>query len=295
VKEAAMADRAYDRESQDVGNILALEHVNVRIPDQTVATVFYVLGLGLTRDPYVMVGTDNMWINAGDQQFHLPTGSPQVTPGYVGLVVPELDALAARLASVRGKLGGTAFGYAVEDKHVLVTCPWGNRLRCHAPGPAFGDMTLGVPYVEFPVGPGRADGIARFYRAVFGAPATVTPANGAAVARVRVGPRQEVVFRETSEEARPYDGHHIAIYIGDFSGPHRWLGDRGLITEESNEYQYRFQDLVDPDTLARLFVVEHEVRSLTHPMYGRPLVNRNAAQRQSTYVRGRDAFVPGIG
>jgi hypothetical protein len=29
-------------------------------------------------------------------------------------------------------------------------------------------------------------------------------------------------------------------------------------------------------------------------MYMRPLVNRNAAQRQATYVRGRDAFVPGL-
>jgi hypothetical protein len=26
----------------------------------------------------------------------------------------------------------------------------------------------------------------------------------------------------------------------------------------------------------------------------RPLINRNAAQRQATYVRGRDAFVPGL-
>jgi len=36
------------------------------------------------------------------------------------------------------------------------------------------------------------------------------------------------------------------------------------------------------------------VRSVTHPMYLRPLVNRNAAQRQRTYARGRDAFVPGM-
>jgi hypothetical protein len=26
----------------------------------------------------------------------------------------------------------------------------------------------------------------------------------------------------------------------------------------------------------------------------RPMVNRNAAQRQATYQRGRDAFVPGM-
>jgi len=85
-----MAGKKFDRGSQDVGNILALEHVNVRIPDQVVATLFYVVGLGLTRDPYLMVGIENMWANAGQQQFHLPTGRPQVLRGCVGLVVPDL-------------------------------------------------------------------------------------------------------------------------------------------------------------------------------------------------------------
>jgi hypothetical protein len=42
-----------------------------------------------------------------------------------------------------------------------------------------------------------------------------------------------------------------------------------------------------------LCVIEHEVRSYTHPMFLRPLVNRNPAQRQATYQRGRDAFHPG--
>jgi hypothetical protein len=286
-----MADCAYDRESQDVGNILALEHVNVRIPDQTVATVFYVLGLGLTRDPYVMVGTDNMWINAGDQQFHLPTGSPQVTPGYVGLVVPDLDALAARLASVRGKLGGTAFGYAVEDKHVLVTCPWGNRFRCYAPGPQFGDMLLGIPYVEFLVKPGSAEGIGRFYREVLRALATVVQEREGAVARVQMWRGQWLIFRETTQEVQPYDGHHIAVYIANFSGPHTFLQRHGLITGESDAHQYRFQDIVHPETGEKLFTVEHEVRSLSHPRWGRELVNRNAAQTQRAYLCGRDTFL----
>ena len=283
----------YDRSTQDMGNILALEHVNVRIPDQVTATMFYVMGLGFTRDPYVMVGVDNMWINIGQQQFHLPTGAPQVTPGHIDLVTPDLDALTARLAAVKDRLAGTAFAYAVEDKHVAVTCPWGNRLRCYAPGPQFGDMTLGVPRVEFPVAPGHAEGIARFYRTIMGAPATVTP-NGAAVARVQVGLHQELVFRETPEPQRPYDGHHVAIYVGNFSRPHGLLRERGLITEESNDYQYRFKDIVDPETGRWLFTIEHEVRSFTHPMYLRPLVNRNPAQRQATYQRGRDAFVPGM-
>jgi hypothetical protein len=32
------------------------------------------------------------------------------------------------------------------------------------------------------------------------------------------------------------------------------------------------------------------VRSLTHPLYARPLVNRNPAQTNRDYVRGHDAF-----
>jgi len=286
--------QTYDRRNQDVGNILALEHVNLRVPDQVLATAFYVQGLGFTRDPYVMIGTENMWINIGQEQFHLPTGQAQVLRGHVGLVVPDLDALTLRLEAARQKLAGTAFTYSVEDKHVAVTCPWGNRLRCHAPGPEFGDTTLGVPYVEFPVEPGMAEGIARFYTTVVGAPATVAPESGQAVARVRLGQRQELLFRETTAGIPPYPGYHVAIYIANFSGPHGWLARHGLITEESGEHQYRFQDIVDPDSGRPLYILQHEVRSFTHPMFLRPLVNRNPSQRQATYARGRDAFVPGL-
>jgi hypothetical protein len=183
----------------------------------------------------------------------------------------------------------------VEDKHIRVVSPWGNVLRCHPPGPAFGDMTLGMPYVEFRVEPGTAEGIARFYREGLGAPALVARNGGEAAARITVGPQQELIFRESAGPIPAYDGHHIQIYISNFSGPHRWLAERGLVTEESNWYQYRFQDIADPETGRVLFTIEHEVRSLRSPLYHRPLVNRNAAQRQPTYQRGRDAFVPGMG
>lgn len=290
-----MAASTYDRREQDLGNILLLEHVNVRVPDQQAATLFYITGLGLTRDPYLMVGVENMWANAGQTQFHLPTGRAQVLPGHVEIVLPDLDALVRRLASVREPLAGTAFHYEVRDKHVAVTCPWGNQLRCVAPGPEFGDVTLGIARVELPVARGAAAGIAGFYEAVFRATAILSRDGDATVARVSAGYRQELVFRETDAAVRPYDGHHIAIYVAHFSAPHAWLADHGLITEESNPYQYRFQDVVDPDSGRRLCEIEHEVRCATHPMYMRPLVNRNAAQRQATYMRGRDAFVPGPG
>ena len=52
----------------------------MRVPDQVLATVYYVQGLGLTRDPYLMVDTENMWVNVGQEQFHLPTGGPPSFP-----------------------------------------------------------------------------------------------------------------------------------------------------------------------------------------------------------------------
>jgi hypothetical protein len=126
-----------------------------------------------------------------------------------------------------------------------------------------------------------------------GAPASVTPDADGVAAHVRIGQRQELVFRETSGPIPAYDGYHIAIYITNFSGPHEWLDKHGLVSEESQDYQYRFEKIVDPDTREVLCVIEHEVRSQTHPMFLRPLVNRNPAQRQATYQRGRDAFYPG--
>ena len=60
------------------------------------------------------------------------------------------------------------------------------------------------------------------------------------------------------------------------------LMERGLVTEESNQYQYRFRDIVDLDSGKHLFTIEHEVRSITHPMYPRPLVNRNPRRPTAT-------------
>src|SRR5262252_483032 len=112
--------------SEDVGNIVSLEHVNVQVPDQSQATLFYIIGLGFTRDPYMNVGLTNMWINIGDQQFHLPTGQPQVLRGHTGLVVPDVGALKERLAGVQSQLADTRFGWSDEGEHVEVRSPWGN-------------------------------------------------------------------------------------------------------------------------------------------------------------------------
>jgi hypothetical protein len=281
---------AYDRTRQDLGNIVLLEHVNVTIPDQRLATIFYLSGLGLTRDPYLMTGIDNMWVNVGRSQFHLPSRGAQVLRGHVGLVVPDLAALERRLQSVAPLLAETRFAWERRDGHIEVTCPWGNRFRCHAPAPEFGPTELAIAYVELDVPAGAAPGIARFYQEVLGAHAAVERGSGDATAVVATGAAQSLRFRESARPLPEYDGHHVQVYVADFSGPHRRLLERALVTEESSEHQYRFRDIVDPAGGTRLFTLEHEVRSLTHPLYARPLVNRNPAQSNRDYARGHDAF-----
>ena len=280
----------YDRKRQDLGNIVLLEHVNVTIPDQRLATIFYLSGLGLTRDPYLMAGIENMWVNVGRSQFHLPSRGPQVLRGHVGIVIPDPAALKRRLQNVAPLLAETRYAWEERDGVVEATCPWGNRFRCHAPAPEFGDTELAIAYVAFDVPPGTARGIARFYEDIMGARAAVDGAAGGETAVISVSAMQWLRFRETARPLPEYDGHHVQVYVSDFSGPHRRLLERGLVTEESDEYQYRFRDLVDPASGKALFTIEHEVRSLTHPLYARPLVNRNPEQSNRGYVRGHDAF-----
>jgi hypothetical protein len=285
-----MAGETFDRTLEDIGNIVHLEHVNVRVPCQQMATQFYVVALGLTRDPYLMVGLENMWINVGHSQFHLPTADAQVLRGFTGLVIPDFDELPARVSAAAEKLKGTKFSCRLHGDYADLTCPWGNRYRLHRPGPRFPRMELGMPYVELPVPEGTAPGICRFYSHIMGAPAQVVR-NGSVATEVKVGTSQKLIFRETNEPLEFYDGHHIAIYVADFSGPHKRMLERGIISEESNPYQYRFVEITDPENGKAMFELEHEVRCVTHPMYRRPLINRNPAQRQPTYVAGRDARV----
>jgi catechol-2,3-dioxygenase len=280
----------FDRSAEDLGNSIHLEHVNVQVPDQRPATLFYVAGLGLTRDPYLMVSDSNMWVNVGKSQFHLPSGRAQVLRGHTALVIPDRKALLDRLASVAPRLDGTAFAFSERNDHVEATCPWGNRLRVYEPDAArFGPVALGIPYVEFEAPPGTAKGICAFYQEIMGIPAALANGDGT-VARVKVGKNQYLQFRETDRPQPDFDGHHVQIYIADFSGPYRRLLERGLISREDNQYQYRFTDIVDPADGRHLFTVEHEVRSATHPMYLRPLVNRNPTQTNRTYAHGHEQW-----
>ena len=263
----------FDPASQDVGNIVFFEHVNLAVPDQGAATDFYVDGLGFTRDPYLMVGTRNMWVNCGRQQFHLPRGEPQRFRGTIGLVVPDLDALESRLRNVSGRLEGTRFSWRRKPARVDVTCPWGNRFRAHAAGGAYGGP-LGIPYLEMPIAKGTAAGIARFYRSVMGAPAELSDTG----VRVNADPDSASCSTKTrgttpsttgttSRSTSPTSPDRTARSPGAASSPARTTPTSSASSTSSRRGK------------KVLFSVEHEVRSLHHPLYRRPLVNRTADER----------------
>ena len=126
------AEKMFDREANDVGNILGLDHINLVVAEQQLATAFYIMGLGFTRDPYLRVGLSSMTVNVGRSQFHistagagdLPSGalkpSAQKLRGTIGLVVSDLEELVKRLDKITPLLKGTEFGYKVQADHVAV-------------------------------------------------------------------------------------------------------------------------------------------------------------------------------
>jgi predicted enzyme related to lactoylglutathione lyase len=289
MNDTAVMTPQFDRTAEDLGNIVELGHVNVTVPDQSKATAFYLMGLGLTRDPYLMAGLENMWVNVGRGQFHLPSRStPQVVRGTTALLMPDLDALLKRLQYAQQYLEGTHFSFREAGDTVEATCPWGNRIRVHSPDPGrFGAMRVGMPYVEFDI-PAGTDlaAIAKFYTDIMGAIAGVGSDDRGPYTWANTSAESKVIYRETTASLPEYDGHHIQITLADFSGPHKKLLERGLISEESDQHQYRFLDIVDVDSNKPLFRIEHETRSMRHPMFNRVFVNRNPDMNNRNFVPG---------
>ena len=147
---------------------------------------------------------------------------------------------------------------------------------------------------------GSSDGLRRGMTVVNTGNPIMVPVGPATIGRImdvlgnpidERGPVAQDLVASIHRKPPAYDGHHIQIYVADFAGPHRRLGERGLVTEESDQHQYRFADIVDLASGKALFTIEHEVRSMRHPLYARPLVNRNPEQTNRAYMPGRDAYV----
>jgi hypothetical protein len=146
-------------------------------------------------------------------------------------------------------------------------------------------------YVEFDVPEQAAEPIAHFYRHVMGVAATVHQESSATVVHVLVGIDQEFVFPESDRPIADYDGHHVQVYVADFSGPYRERSELSSIKEESDQHQYRVENIVDPASGETVFTIEHEIRSMRHPLFMRLIVNREPGQSSLNHAPGHDAFL----
>jgi len=261
----------------EVGNFIHFEHVNLRVDDHRPATLFFVLGLGCTRDPYRMVGVRNIWLNFGHQQFHLPLGPATPFPGEVSVAVPDLERARHDLKEIAPQLKGTGFDCRQENGTLATRDPWGHALRVHDARKLPGRLPQSIPHVTFHVPPGTAEGIARFYREVLACPAETAGRKGSRETTVTVGPHQSFRYVERKgAETAPAHNNHVAVYLTRYWETYETLRQRDLIMEPVGVAieQFRFSDIVDVDSGTLLYRIEHEMRSLYHPDFRKPLVNR---------------------
>ena len=258
----------------EIGAVTQFEHVNYRVPDHGPAMLFFCVGLGFTRDPTRMVGTRNMWINAGRQQFHMPRGEAMPFPGEVGVSVPNLKATLRNLKRIARELKGTQYSFKDNDKSISATTPWGHKLRVHQAGELSGRMPQAISYVNFWVPVGSATVIADFYKKMVFAPTKLGKRGKNAMATVTVGANQHFHFIEKADYAPADHPNHVAIYVTRYQEMYQQFKAKKLLMRPDVEEQFRFDRMANPRSGKVVFTFEHEVRSLYHPDYLKPLANR---------------------
>lgn len=271
-----MTDNEYET-TPEVGGILHLDHVNFQVPEHDLVTVFFVNGLGLTRDPFRRADETNMGINVGMQQFHFPRrGVTPPFPGVIGLIVPELAAIRARLERLDrlGKFTNTAYAAEFGNDMAEITSPFGVRLRLHAVGTVLFLKPLGIPYVEMYVPTGVAGDIAAFYREVFRAIADVETVDGVSTAVVNAGPFQTLRFIERNVDSHDMHNFHVSFHITNYNEVRNRIAARDASIGEGREQVFFFDRIFHPDSGAEVFTLTNEVRSVYHRDFMRPLVNR---------------------
>ena len=258
----------------EIGAVTQFEHVNYRVPDHGPAMLFFCEGLGFTRDPTRMVGTRNMWINAGRQQFHMPRGEALPFPGEVGVSVPDLKATLRSLKRITRELKGTQYSFKDNGKYISTTTPWGHELRVHQAGELSGRMPQAISYVNFWVPVGSAKAIADFYEKMVFVPTKLGKRGKNAMATVTVGANQHFHFIEKADYAPVVHPNHVAIYVTRYQEMYQQFKAKKLLMRLDVEEQFRFDRMANPRSGKVVFTFEHEVRSLYHPDYLKPLANR---------------------
>lgn len=273
-----MSDVQSGGTNPEIGGILHLDHINFEAPDHDMATVFFIHGLGLTRDPYRRADEQNMGINVGLQQFHLPRRGEKTPPfhGLVGMIVPDIAGIRERFEVLQelGKFKGTSYSWQEEDSSVLLTSPFGFRIRLHANDSVVFSKPLGIKYIEFPAPPGSASAIARFYDQVFRAPTMVCDTDGMPSAIVTAGPHQQIRFLERELDSYETFTMHLSYHVTNYNQVRTILGEHGALKGTSRGEVFFFDKVFDPDNGETVLNLTNEVRSVYHPDFMRPLINR---------------------
>jgi hypothetical protein len=263
----------------EVGGIAHLEHINFEVADHDMVSLFFMAGLGFTRDPYTRSDEKNMAANVGMQQFHLPRMGRPTPPmhGVVGLITPELDAVKDRCDGLEkeGVFKGTPYAYEVKsDCHEIIS-PFGVKMRLHPTGGMPYPKVLGMPYVDLPVEPGKADGILKFYKKVMRATGAIEEIDGKKSASIVMGPYQWVRFIETEGlDSYDNDTFHIAYYVSNYNEVLDTIEDADAVFNGGQNQIFFFNKIFDPDTGDEIFKLDNEVRSFYHEDFMRPLINR---------------------
>ena len=192
-------DQHYDRAAEDLGNIVSLEHVNTRIPDQTCVDAVPRHRAGVHPRP-LSHDQHRQYVD----QYRAAANSicrparRRCCAAASDWWCPISPRWLRRLAKVKPDLEGTQFDFREgNDILVDVISPVGQP---HPLPPAAAPLRPGQSWPglrQFDVPPGSADGIARFYREVIETPArslTTTKGGGRAS---RSASRNISLFRET--------------------------------------------------------------------------------------------------
>lgn len=262
----------------EVGRILHMEHFNHQVQDQNTATIFFINGLGLTRDPYQRTDETNIGVNIGFQQLHLPLRGPtHHFDGVIGLVVPDLPVIEARLKRLEDakKFSGTPYRYnAVNNKTAYITSPYGTDFRLHQMGSIPFGKPLGIPYIEFMIPPGMAKKIVSFYQKIMDTPARVRKTKDAVMTEVVMGPYQHIRFIEKELESYELFSFHIAIFVSHYDTIKQSLVDLGVDVYGDRTHTCFWNPIIDPETGDHLLNLQHEMRSVQHPDFMHPYTNR---------------------
>ncbi|DAZ96854.1 TPA: hypothetical protein N0F65_008285 [Lagenidium giganteum] len=296
--------------------------------EQAPVNIFYMHGLGCARDPrlsyhfWANFGRNQFHLFTSQKQNECFSGSVYLYVPDLDALEQRLSNVAEQLAHTKfafervNRGGATTVDYpreqwqtlfdAAQYDHIVAHDPYGNEIRCFVTPAQYWAYTeqlggllpadsqgktaepQGMPFVLYPVRPGIAQGIARFYEEYLGAKTVVTPLPNASPedttvlyrTHVLCGPLQAIVFEERESERDnkgEYDGHHLCLYMDRFEELYnkafndqmQWNNvlffDRcDTWKEASRDQQYRILHIIDPKDRSFLMTLEHEIRSAQH-------------------------------